>query len=69
MGDSKFVITTEPKTFRFDLPKHAGIDLKHEIYSVIKLNKTLAEYTIKNKIRLFLSKYNHGNGIHEYEKQ
>ena len=31
MGDNNLVITTEPKTFRVDLPKDTGINLKHEI--------------------------------------
>ena len=36
MGDNKVVIVAEIKTFHFDLPKDAGINLKHEIYSIIK---------------------------------
>ena len=35
--DNKIVMTTEPKTFYFDLPKDVGSNLKHEIYSIIKL--------------------------------
>ena len=57
MGVKKLVITTEPKTFHFDLPKDAGINLNYEIYSIIKLNEYLAEYTIKNRVRQLLSKY------------
>ena len=34
MGDNVLIVTTEPKTFHFDLPTHAGINLKHEIYSI-----------------------------------
>ena len=63
MGDNKLVITTEPKILYFDLPKHADINLKDEIYSVIKHNELLAEHTIKNKIRQLLSKYKHGNDM------
>ena len=48
--DSKLVITTEPKTFCFDLPKDASINLKDEIYSFIKHNKHLAEHAIKSEI-------------------
>ena len=48
--DNKLVITTEPKTFCFDLPKDASINLKHEIYSFIKHNKHLAEHPIKSDI-------------------
>ena len=57
MGVKKLVITTEPKTFLFDLPNDAGINLNYEIYSIIKLNEYLAEYTIKNRVRQLLSKY------------
>ena len=32
MGDNKLTVTTEVKTFHFDLPTDAGINLKHEIY-------------------------------------
>ena len=63
MGDNKLVITTEPKSLYFDLPKHADINLKDEIYSVIKHNELLAEHTIKNEIRQLLSKYKHGNDM------
>ena len=69
MGDNKLVITTEPKTFHFDLPKDAGINLKYEIYSIIKHNQILGEYTIKNEATQVLSKYKHRNGIHEHRKQ
>ena len=34
MGDNELIGTTEPKTFHFDLPTDAGINLKHEIYSI-----------------------------------
>ena len=39
MGDNKLAITTEPKTFNFHLPKDASINLKDEIYSLIKHNE------------------------------
>ena len=42
MGDNKLMVITEPKTFHFDLPTDAGINLKHEIYSIIKDNELLA---------------------------
>ena len=35
MRDSKFVITTEPRSFCFGLPKDVGIQLKHKIDSII----------------------------------
>ena len=48
--DNKLVITIELKIFHFDLPKDADINLKHEIYSIIKHNKRLAEHTIKTRL-------------------
>ena len=44
MGDNELVVTTEPKMFQFDLSTDAGINLKHEIYSIIKHNELLAEH-------------------------
>ena len=38
LRDNKLVITTEPKTFHFNLPKDVDTNLKHEIDSVIKYN-------------------------------
>ena len=67
-GDIMIVITAEPKTFHFDLAKDVDINLKHETYYIIKHNELLAEHAIKNKIRQSLSKYMHGNDIHEYRK-
>ena len=69
MGDNKLVITTEPRTFNFDLFKDAGINLKREIYSSIKYNEHLTDHTTKSEIRQSLSKYKHGNDIHEHQKQ
>ena len=34
MGENKLIVTTELKTFHSDLPTDAGINLKHEIYSI-----------------------------------
>ena len=69
IGDKRLVITTEPKTFYFNLPKDVDSNLKYEIFSIIKHNKALAEHTIKNEIRKLLSKYKHGNDIHEHGKR
>ena len=44
MGDNKLIVTTELKTFHFDLPADAGINLKHEIYYIIKHNELIVEY-------------------------
>ena len=50
IGDSKLVITTEPKTIHFDLPKDVDKNLKYEIDFIIKHNELLAEHSIKSKI-------------------
>ena len=34
-----------------------------------KSNEFLATHTIKNEFGRFLSKYKHGNDIHEHQKQ
>ena len=44
MGDNELIVTTEPKTFHFDLSADAGINLKHEIYPMIKHNELLSEH-------------------------
>ena len=56
MGDNELVVTAKSKTFNFELPTDAGINLKHEIYSIIKHNEPLAAYK-------------HGNNIHEHTKK
>ena len=50
MGDKKLMILTELKTFRFYLPQDAGINLKREIYSIIKHDGLLVEHTIKMRL-------------------
>ena len=47
MGDKKLVIATKPKLLESDLPKDTDINLKHEIYSIIKHNELLVEHKIK----------------------
>ena len=69
IGDNKLVIKTKPKTFHFDLPKNVGNNLKHEICFIIKHIELLPEHAIKNEIKQLLSKYKHGNDIHEHGKQ
>ena len=61
IGDNIFVIKTEPKTFRFDLPKGLGINLRH--------NELLAEHSTKNEISQLFSKYKDGIHIHVHRKQ
>ena len=66
IGDNNILVTTEPKTFYFDLPVDANNNSKHEIYSIIRHNELLAGHTMKDKIRQLLSNYKHGNDIHEH---
>ena len=63
-ADNKLVITTEPKSFCFDLLKDPKNNLKHEIYSIIKYSQLLADHVIKNEIRKLMFKYNRNNINH-----
>ena len=65
------VVIREPKTFYvdFDWPKDVEKNLKHEIECTIKSFESLAENKRKNEIEQLLSKYKHGNNIHEHRKQ
>ena len=56
--DNKLVLTTEPKTFHFDLPKDVSINLNHEICSIMKDFEHLAEYTIKTRLDNYCPKKN-----------
>ena len=51
MRDSKFVITTETRSFCLDLPKDVGIKLKHKIDSYIGHNELLAEHIVKTEVK------------------
>ena len=64
--DNKLVMSTEPKSFRFDLPKIADNKFNQEI---TKDNKRLSEQTIKSEVRQLLSKHKYKNNIHEHRKQ
>ena len=55
--------------FNSDWPKDVDENLKHEIEFITNSNESLAENKIKNKIEQLLSKYKHGNNIHEHRKQ
>ena len=55
--------------FNFDWPKDVDENLKHKIKLIIKSNEPLAENKIKNKTEQILSKFKHGNNIHEHGKQ
>ena len=50
IGDNKLVITTERKTFHFDLHKNVDNSLKHEIDSITKHNELSAEHSIKMRL-------------------
>ena len=65
------IVIREPKTlyFDFDWPENVDENLKHEIEFIRKSNQFLAENKIKNEIEQLLSKYKHGNNIHEQRKQ
>ena len=65
------VVIIEPKTcyFYFHFPKDFDKNLKHKIKFITKCNESLAENKIKNMINQSLSKYKHGNDIHEHGKQ
>ena len=65
---NKLVKTTQPTTFCFHLPKDVDNNLEHETNSIIKHNELLAEHTIKNEVRQLISKFKHGNDIHEHGK-
>ena len=65
---NKVVITTESKSFYFDLHNDADNNLKRVTDSIIKHNELLAQHTIKSAIRQLLSTYKPGNNIHEHGK-
>ena len=65
------IVIRDPKTFYFDFdwPKDGEENLRHEIKFIIKSNEFLAENEMKNEMEQLLSKYKHGNNIHEQGKQ
>ena len=69
--EEDMIVIRDPKTFcfNFDWPKDVDENLKYELEFIIKSNEALAENKIKNKIEQLLSKYKHGNNIHEHRKQ
>ena len=50
IGDNEVVITAEPKSTYFDLPKDVDNNLKYEIRFIIKQNEFLADHKTKNEI-------------------
>ena len=69
--EENIVVITEPQTFYFcfNLTNDVDKNLKHEIEFVVKRNESLAEHKTTNKNEQLLSKYKHGNDIHEHGKQ
>ena len=65
------IVIRDPKIicFNSDWPKDVDENLKHEIEFITNSNESLAENKMKNKIEQLLSKYKHGNNIHEHRKQ
>ena len=55
--------------FDFNRPKDVDENLKNKMEFIIKSNESLAENKLKNEIEQLLSKYKHGNDIHEQRKQ
>ena len=69
IGGNKLVMGIEPNRVYFNLPKDVSNNIKHELDIFIKHNELLAEHTTKKEIGRLLSKYKHGNNIHEHGKQ
>ena len=69
--EENMIMIRDSKTFCFNLdwPKDVDEKLEHEIEFIIKSDEYLAGNEIKNKIEQLLSKYEHGNTIHEHGKQ
>ena len=69
--EQKMVVIGEPKPFCFDFdwPNDFDENLKHEIELIIKSNESLPKTKIKSETEQLLSKYKHGNDIHERGKQ
>ena len=64
------IVIRDPKTFYFyfNWPKDVDENSKHETEFIIKSNESLVENKIRNEIEQLLSKYKHGNNIHEHRK-
>ena len=55
--------------FYFEWPKDIDKNFKHEIEFIRKSNESLVENKLKNKTEQLLSRYKHGNNVHEQGKQ
>ena len=59
MRDNKLVITTKSTNFHMDLLEDTGVNLKHELYSIIKHKENLVDTKFNPNVR---------NDIHEHGK-
>ena len=66
MGHNKLTVTTEPKAFHFDLHTDVGINLKHEIYSIIKYTELLAEHMRMQTTFINIHKFSKPNELHKF---
>ena len=68
--EENMIVIRDPKTFYFyfNWPKDVDENSKHETEFIIKSNESLVENKIRNEIEQLLSKYKHGNNIHEHRK-
>ena len=68
--EENMIIIRDPKTFCFEFEaKDVDKNLKHEIDFIIENSESLVENKINNEIEQLLSKYKHGNNIHEHKTQ
>ena len=70
MTEQNMAVIKELKTFYFDFdwPKNVDEILKRELEFIIKSSESLAENKIKTETEQLLSKYEHGNYVHEHGK-
>ena len=68
--EENVIVIRDPNffSFNFNWPKVVDENLKHETEFIIKSNESLVANKIKNEIEQLLSKYKHGNNIHEHRK-
>ena len=71
MMETNMIAIRDPKRFcfRFYRPKYLQEKLKYEFELIRKINESLAENNVKNKIEKLLLKYKDGNNIHQQGKQ
>ena len=62
-------ITINSVTISFVLLKDFDCSIETEIDYIVNSNKVLPKHVIENEIAQLLSKYKHGNDIHEHRKK